>query len=314
VPLLLQMGEERLALTSAVAHGDAELIYLLLLHLKARLPSALFFELLQPHPAAQRLLIHFCRQQDTKTLREFLYHADQPLEAASLAAAEGYRAETLSQRTRGLALARQFYEVAAARAPLGVAASLSFSPAGDTGASHHAALMAHATGEQLRLLTAQLNLERETAGAPPPPAAAALAPGRWRFVDLPLNETLFRCFVYGQAPYAERLRLELRVPERRWWRIKVRGLAQLRDWPALWLFYNSARRPPLSAAAFAEAAIANGAPAEAARYAPRMPPAEAVPLLLQCGEASAARAIALANKDKNPELLRRVSAHLGAAP
>ena len=97
-------------------------------------------------------------------------------------------------------------------------------------------------------------------------------------------------------------------------RTQVRGLAQLRDWPALWLFYNSARRPPLSAAAFAEAAIANGAPAEAARYAPRMPPAEAVPLLLQCGEASAARAIALANKDKNPELLRRVSAHLGAAP
>mmetsp|Transcript_16085 Transcript_16085/g.51984 ORF Transcript_16085/g.51984 Transcript_16085/m.51984 type:complete len:392 (-) Transcript_16085:454-1629(-) len=172
VPLLLQMGEERLALTSAVAHGDAELIYLLLLHLKARLPSALFFGLLQPHPAAQRLLIHFCRQQDTKTLREFLYHADQPLEAASLAAAEGYRAETLSQRTRGLALARQFYEVAAARAPLGVAASLSFSPAGDTGASHHAALMAHATGEQLRLLTAQLTLEQETAGAPPPPAGA----------------------------------------------------------------------------------------------------------------------------------------------
>lgn len=36
VPLMLQMGEERQALAKAAAHGDTELIYLLLLHLKVR--------------------------------------------------------------------------------------------------------------------------------------------------------------------------------------------------------------------------------------------------------------------------------------
>jgi hypothetical protein len=33
---MLQMGEERQALAKAAAHGDTELIYLLLLHLKVR--------------------------------------------------------------------------------------------------------------------------------------------------------------------------------------------------------------------------------------------------------------------------------------
>lgn len=36
VPLMLQMGEERQALAKAAAHGDTELIYLLLIHLKVR--------------------------------------------------------------------------------------------------------------------------------------------------------------------------------------------------------------------------------------------------------------------------------------
>jgi len=56
---------------------------------KARLPSALLFELLTPHPAAQRLLALHCAKRDTKTLKDFLYFTDQPHEAAALAALEG---------------------------------------------------------------------------------------------------------------------------------------------------------------------------------------------------------------------------------
>lgn len=57
---------------------------------QTRLPSTLFFELLQPYPLAQRLLVIYCRKADAKTLKDYLYHSDQPHEAAVLAAVEGY--------------------------------------------------------------------------------------------------------------------------------------------------------------------------------------------------------------------------------
>jgi hypothetical protein len=92
----------------------------------------------------------------------------------------------------------------------------------------------------------------------------------------------------------------------------VSGLSQLHDWPALWSLFTSAHRPPLGPAAFAEACLAHGAPDEAARYAARMPAAEAVPLLLRAGDAAAARAVAERHADKAPELLALVEAHGGA--
>ena len=75
-------------------------------------------------------------------------------------------------------------------------------------------------------------LERETRAAAPPPG---LPPqhsigARHRFVDRPLNETIYLCFAYGQGATAERLRTELKVPERRWWRLKqqqVQGLEEV---------------------------------------------------------------------------------------
>jgi hypothetical protein len=39
---------------------------------------------------------------------------------------------------------------------------------------------------------------------------------------------------YGQAKAAERLRVEFRVPDKRWWRLKTRGLAHAQQWDTLW--------------------------------------------------------------------------------
>jgi hypothetical protein len=45
--------------------------------------------MLRPYPAAQRLLVLHCAQSDTKALKDYLYLADQPHEAAALASVEG---------------------------------------------------------------------------------------------------------------------------------------------------------------------------------------------------------------------------------
>lgn len=58
--------------------------------------------------------------------------------------------------------------------------------------------------------------------------------------------------------------------------------------------------------------MAQGARGEAARYAQRMPAAEAVPTLLRLAEPDAARRVAVQHKEKQPELLRAVSAYVQA--
>ena len=125
---------------------------------------------------------------------------------------------------------------------------------------------------------------------------------RFKFIDTPLNETLYKCWAYGQAAVAERLRVDCKVPERRWWRLKVTGLSHARNWSALWEL-GSARRSPIGFKPFVDACIAQGAYDEAARYVPKLPPAEAVPVYLQIGRVDDARRIALQHKDKQPQLL-----------
>jgi len=176
---------------------------------------------------------------------------------------------------------------------------------------------------QLRLLEAQRVLERETAAAEhkaaaqtsasapasaPASASVSASAPRFRFVDLPLNATVLRCFSCGLSEQAEALRVEFRVPEKRWWRLKLAGLSQAHAWEELWRF-SQARRAPISLRLFAEACIEHDAPAEAERYVRRLPPAEAVPLLLRIGAVDGARRLAAANKEKMPELLKLVAEH-----
>ena len=246
------------------------------------------------------MLVGYAALRDAKLLKDYYFHLDQPLPAAGLAVREGYRAEEWAQRLEGLRIALGFYQA---------------NEASRDGAAQQCAVLAKATAEQMRLMQVQRQLEQETQGVAPPLIMAPLpgmapppAKGTWRFIDQPLNETLYRCFCYGQTANAERLRNDFKVPDRRWWRLKVKGLAHSHMWPALWEF-SCSKKPPGGLEPFMEACMAQGACNEAARYAQRMPPAEAVPAWLRLGETDMARRVAIQHKEKQPDLLSTVSAH-----
>ena len=207
---------------------------------------------------------------------------------------EGYRAEEWAQRLEGLRIALGFYQA---------------NEASRDGAAQQCAVLAKATAEQMRLMQVQRQLEQETQGMSPPPGMTPPpAKGAWRFIDLPLNETLYRCFCYGQSASAERLRNDFKLADRRWWRLKVKGLAHSHMWPALWEF-SCSKKPPGGLEPFVEVCMAQGASDEAMRYAQRMLPAEAVLAWLRLGEADMARRIAIQHKEKQPELLSTIRAH-----
>ena len=292
VPLLLTMGELPTALARAVSSSDVELTHLVLLHAKGALPETEFFELLLPQPGAQKLLAAYCRAREPELLKTLYYQTNQPLEAAALAIREAYKAPSWAQRMRGLSIALQFYEHSTLP---------------------QCAALARSTEEQLKLLDAQRQLERDSKGKPPPPGAPPPIGERFRFVDTPLNETIYKAFAYGHAATAERLRSELKngsaIPEKRWWRLKLKGLSHARNWSALWEL-GSARRSPIGFKPFADACIEQGAFEEAARYAPKLVAAESVPVYLKIGKLDDARRIALQYKDKQPELLKAVTDHV----
>ena len=299
VPLLLTMNELPTALARAISSDDSELIHLVLLHAKATLPGTEFFELLLPQPIAQRLFAAYCRAREPELLKTLYYQANLPVEAAALAIREAYRAVTWAQRMRGLSIALQFYEHSA---------------------QPQCAALARATEEQLKLLDAQRQLEHNTKGRPPPPGMPPAIAERFRFVDTSLNETIYRAFAYGFGATADRLRAELKsgpnpIPERRWWRLKLKGLSHARDWGAMWELANSGSaiggvmgkaKSPIGFKPFAEACIEQGGFDEAARYLPRLPPAESVPLWLKIGRVDDARKVAMQHKEKQPELLKMV--------
>ena len=88
----------------------------------------------------------------------------------------------------------------------------------------------------------------------------------------------------------------------------MRGLAHAHAWAALW--EACPKRPPLGFKHFFDACVEQGARSEAARYAHKLPAAEAVPLLLGIERVDEAREAARAVKEKQPELLRAVNAHV----
>lgn len=246
--------------------------------------------MLLPQPVAQRLLAAYYRAREPELLKTLCYHANLPLEAAALAIRNAYKSGTWAQRMRGLAIALQFYQ--------------------GSNTTQSAAL-AKATEEQLKLLDTQRQLERATKGLPPPPGAPPAVAVRFRFIDTSLNETLYKCYAYGQVAAGEKLRSDLKVPEKRCWRLKLRGLAHARNWEGLWEL-GTARRSPIGVMPFVDACVEQGAHDEAAKYARKLAAAEAVPVWIKIDRLDDARRVALMHKDKQPELLKLVTDHMSS--
>lgn len=78
--------------------------------------------------------------------------------------------------------------------------------------------MSQACVEEMDLLAAQLSLEEK---------ANSKSWGRssQRFLGLPLVTTLVKLLELGEVREADELRMRMKVTDKRYWRIKIRGLA-----------------------------------------------------------------------------------------
>ena len=86
------MKEDRLALDKAIASGDTDLVYHVLLHLKTHLALGDFFRIVDDRPKAAALLEIYAKEQDREMLKDFYYQDDRREESARLMLDEADRA------------------------------------------------------------------------------------------------------------------------------------------------------------------------------------------------------------------------------
>lgn len=103
----------------------------------------------------------------------------------------------------------------------------------------------------------------------------------------------------GHSKRAARVKSDFKVPDRRYWFIKVKALAQLRDWAALEKFAKE-KKSPIGYGPFAQVCIEANAIKEADKYIARIQdPAERVDLYCRTGNWAEAIETARGQKDNS---------------
>ncbi|KAF9652633.1 vacuolar assembling/sorting protein VPS16 [Thelephora ganbajun] len=255
VPLLLNMKEDRLALIKAVDSGYTDLVYHVLLHLHKRLPLGNFFRLLEDGgerlAPATRLLQVYAREQNREMLRDFYYSDDRRVESATLLLEEAANMTDQNAKITAIKAAQKFFSEDKDRA-----------------------FEAKMVDENARLLVLQQQLEKD-------------AEGRINFFGLSVNETIRTCLINGMSKKADNAKDAFKVPDKRFWYIKLYALTSIRDFEGLDAFARS-RRSPIGYEVFVRHLIERGHLKEAATFVPRCDSHKRVDLYVDCGDWRAA--------------------------
>ena len=84
MPLLLSMEEDDIALQKAIESGDTDLIHLVVMHLRDKMPPGDFLRIVHGKPVARELFIQYCLENDMETLKDFYYQQDSLADSGNL--------------------------------------------------------------------------------------------------------------------------------------------------------------------------------------------------------------------------------------
>lgn len=262
VPLLLTMGEDNLALDKAVASGDTALTQFVLLDMfQKKAGKGDFLSNIASRPVARDLFLQYCRENEPELLRDFYYSHDILNETANLTVLDAYKETSLEGKVSMLKKAARSYSSA-----------------------RDCAFQARATEEQAKLLQAQKGLQESL---------------KEDFVGLPLGDTLYQVILQGDQDKANRLRKDFKVPDKRFWWIKVKALAAASNWSELDRFGKS-KKSPIGYEPFVEECLFKNNRFEAKKYIDKCPEDVRVPYY--CKIAAFQEAVELATRLRNDEL------------
>ncbi|KJZ74753.1 hypothetical protein HIM_05870 [Hirsutella minnesotensis 3608] len=248
VPLLLDMEEDELALDKAIESGDTDLILVVLMQLKKKLPLAAFFRTINARPTATAMVEAAAMQEgDNALLKDLYYQDDRRVDGADVFIRESLRQPDARTASDKLALAAKLLS--------------------DT---KEAAAELQALKETTALLRMQESLGRDLAES---------------FTGLSVNETLFKLIRLGFNSQAKKVQSEFKVPDKVAWWIRLRALVAKREWHEI-EDMAKAKKSPIGWEPFFNLTLQAGNPRTAAVFIPKctgLPAGETVNMYEKCG-------------------------------
>uniref|UniRef100_A0A8C2BRF7 Vacuolar protein sorting-associated protein 16 homolog n=1 Tax=Cyprinus carpio TaxID=7962 RepID=A0A8C2BRF7_CYPCA len=270
VPLLLKMKKSPLALSKAIESGDTDLVYTVVMYLKNELNRGDFFMMLRNQPVALSLYKQFCKHQEQDTLKDLFNQDDDHEELGNFYVKASYKDQRLEARVALLQSAvDEYYK-----------AKNDFS--------------AKTTEDEMRLLRFQRKLEEEKGE---------------QLVGFSLHDTMTTLLSVGLHKHAEQLYKDFRVPDKRFWWLKLKALAEKEDWEELEKF-GKTKKSPIGYLPFVEVCIKHHNKYEAKKYVSKVTPEQKVKAHLAVGdmEGAAEAAIERRNESEISTVLSRCSA------
>ncbi|XP_054247660.1 vacuolar protein sorting-associated protein 16 homolog isoform X2 [Indicator indicator] len=258
VPLLLKMKRSKLALSKAIESGDTDLVYTVVLHLKNELTRGTFFMTLQNQPVALSLYRQFCKHQERETLKDLYNQDDNHQELGNFHVHSSYSEKRIEGRVGALQNALDEYYKAKNE------------------------FAAKATEDQIKLLRLQRHLQ-EDFDKP--------------YLDLSLHDTVSNLILDGHHKRAEQLYREFKIPDKRYWWLKINALATRGDWEEMEKFSKS-KKSPIGYLPFVEISVKHHNRYEAKKYAPRVTPEQRVKAFVLVGDLDQAADAAIEHKNE----------------
>ncbi|KAB0801758.1 hypothetical protein PPYR_03944 [Photinus pyralis] len=230
VQLLLKLDENKPALLKAIESGDTDLVYMVILRLRDNMPLADFKMTIRNFPVALSLYIKYCRQHNPQALNEIFIQEDD-----FNSQAQGFILESLDEKkthTQDASLTSAVEAYKKARN------DVSFS----------------ICEEALRLLKYQRSLKDKI---------------NEDLVGKSVHDTCTRLLELKDIKEAERMRSNFKIPDRRYWWLRIKCLADAHDWIELEKFSKS-KKSPIGYAHFVDVCLEKNNISEAVKYLPRV--------------------------------------------
>ncbi|XP_075464963.1 vacuolar protein sorting-associated protein 16 homolog isoform X2 [Ascaphus truei] len=260
VPLLLKMKRSKLALSKAIESGDTDLVYTVVSYLKNELNRGEFFMTLQNQPVALSLYRQFCKHQELETLKDLYNQDDDHQELGNFHVRASYGTD-MSIEGRVAALQNAVDEYNKAKNELA----------------------AKATEDQIKLLRKQRELQDQMDKP---------------YLDNSLHDTVYNLILDGMQKKAEQLYKEFKIPDKRYWWLKISALAEKEDWEELEKF-SKTKKSAIGYLPFVEICMKHQNKFEAKKYALRVNPDQRVKAFLLVRDLDQAAEAAIEHKNEN---------------
>ncbi|KAJ8985073.1 hypothetical protein NQ317_019757 [Molorchus minor] len=229
VKLLLELGENTPALVKAIESGDTDLVYMVILKLREKMPLGDFKMTIRNFPVAQSLYIKYCKEHNTQALNEIYIQEDD-----FSAQAETFILESLDEKKKHMKDALLTSALEAYK-------------------KGRKDLYASMCDETLKLLRFQRDVEDKIPNA------------KNRFTGKSVHDTCKLLLEMNETKLAEKFRNDYKIPDKRFWWLKISNLAQNKDWIELEKF-SKLKKSPIGYAPFVDVCLQNDNRQEALKY------------------------------------------------